>query len=132
MQKKQIFKMLLGTLLVAATLFTACKKEENSPVSRDVKYEITGNFSGDLSIAYTAANGSFETITVNKLPWTLAFTANASTTSLSASAIGTSGKGGQTAVFKIYVGGKEVESGAGTATNIGSISLTPKTYLFPR
>jgi hypothetical protein len=130
---------LLSLLLISMALFS-CKKKSSAnpvpvvPIAKNVKYEITGNYSGKLAIAYTAANASTETSDVNSLPWEKSFTADASTLGIGASAsssVSNPGLPGQTAVLKIYVNGIEVRSGAGTVNSNGYISLNPAAYVFP-
>jgi hypothetical protein len=129
-------------LLTVATIsllsfFSACKKKDpivQTPatiIERVVKYEITGNYSGNFTISFTSANGSFETTEALALPWTKSFTASEGTTVMSASAAGNSGSVGQTAILKIFVNGAEVKAGSGTALSSGYISLNPGSYIFP-
>jgi hypothetical protein len=121
------------------SFFSACKRKDTaspipSPIAKNVKYEITGNYSGKLAIAYTAANASTETFDVNSLPWEKSFTADPSTLGVGASAsssVSSPGLPGQTAVLKIFVNGVEVRSGAGTVNSNGYISLNPAAYIFP-
>jgi hypothetical protein len=118
-------------LLLINSFFISCSKDSTSPVSsRAVRYEITGNFTGTLTVVYTAANGSVENVDVNTLPWKKELTANNSLQSLSAIATGSGGKIGQTATLKIIIGNVEAKTGAGTANNIGFINLAPAPYLF--
>jgi hypothetical protein len=137
MKKKAVY--LLSALLISIALFS-CKKKTSAdpvpvlPIAKNVKYEITGNYSGKLVIAYTAANASTETSDVNSLPWEKSFTADPSTLGVGASAsssVSSPGLPSQTAVLKIYVNGVEVRSGAGTVNSTGYISLNPAAYVFP-
>jgi hypothetical protein len=137
MNKKTAY--LLSLLLTSIALFS-CKKKASSdpipvvPIAKNVRYEITGNYSGKLAIAYTAANASTETSDVNSLPWEKSFIADPSTLGVGASAsssVSSLGLPGQTAVLKIYVNGVEVRSGAGTVNSSGYISLNPAAYVFP-
>jgi hypothetical protein len=112
--------------LLAVLFLVSCKKDEvgSSSGSRDVKYEITGDFSGKFLIAATTNNGVAEILEVEKLPWKLEFTAKASITSLTIIANGTNGKKGEKATLKTYIGGKEVNSGSGTAITDGILSIS--------
>lgn len=130
MNRSSIFKLFAFNLL-AIFFLQSCSTNDATPSgSRAVKYEITGNFTGAIDVVATVANGSFEAIEVKKLPWTLEFTGDKNLTQLSVAANGSDGISGQKAVFKIYVGGKEVSSGAGTTLSNGYILLNPKAYVF--
>ncbi len=131
---------LVLSLLLVSSVLSSCKKKTSAnptpivPLAKEVKYEITGNFSGKLIVVYTAANASTENIEVNSLPWEKSFTADAGTKAVAATASATVsnlGIPGQTAVLKIYVNGNVVASGAGTVNSTGYISLNPNAYVFP-
>jgi PBP1b-binding outer membrane lipoprotein LpoB len=118
-------------LFVASFILQSCSKEEvTASGSRDVKYEITGNFSGSIILVATTNKDEFEVIEIKKLPWTLEFTAKSSIETIVASGSGTDGVEGQTATLKTYVGGKEVSSGGGSTTSFGSVSMSNKLYFF--
>jgi hypothetical protein len=131
MHRRSIFRLIAFNFL-ALLLFQSCstKDEVVASGSRAVKYEITGDFTGSFIVAAVVANGSFETFEVKKLPWVYEFTATKTVTQVGASASGTGGRDGQKATYKVYVGGKEVSSGAGTAISGGFIQLNPKYYSF--
>jgi hypothetical protein len=130
MNRISILKLIALNFL-ALLFFQSCSKDEvTASGSRAVKYEITGDFTGSFIVAAVVANGSFETFEVKKLPWIYEFTAAKTVTQVGASATGTGGRDGQKASYKVYVGGKEVSSGAGTAISGGIIQLNPKYYVF--
>jgi hypothetical protein len=124
---KNLFKLISFSFL----LFFSCSKETVTPAdSRNVKYEITGNFKGVFTLGCTTANGSTEYLEVKTLPWKKEFTALNTTNAVVINATGSGGVAGQTAILKIFVGNVEVESGAGTTTSSGFISLAPQPYVF--
>ena len=130
MNRISILKLIAFNLL-AIFLLQSCSTNDATPGgSRAVKYEITGDYTGSMTVALVAANGSFEAFEVKKLPWIYEITADKSVTQIGASAQGSAGKDGQKATFKVYVGGKEVSSGAGTAISGGILILSPKFYSF--
>ena len=93
--KTSFYTFCLSIALVIV-LLTACKKKEPTLVphpinSRIVKYEFTGDYSGQLNIAYTNASGALESLIVTSLPWTKEITYNSS--------VGGAGIGGNTAGF---------------------------------
>jgi V8-like Glu-specific endopeptidase len=126
-------------VLSAAFSFTSCKDDKSSdpapaPAGRAVKYEITGNYTGHVTVVYADQDGSYETIVVNSLPWTISFTADPGTPAAGFTATGTSGKPGvkgQTATAKIYINGAVVKTSNSTANDDGYIMpLNPGSYAF--
>lgn len=131
---KKPFKFFFASIALVF-IFQSCSKDEvfslpNGSGSRAIKYEITGNYSGEFIVVAATNNDDFEVIEVKKLPWKLEFTAKESIKTVVATAQGsTPGMTGQTATLKTYVGGTEVSSGTGTAISSGFISLTNKVYI---
>ncbi|KQO30002.1 hypothetical protein ASF10_05725 [Flavobacterium sp. Leaf82] len=131
-------KSILKTLAIVLTLtFTAgsCSSDNDSdPVSggsRDVKYEVTGNYTGKLSVTYIEEGGAALIEDITALPWKKEFTAKTDSRAASISTSGYGGLKGQTLTGKIYVGGKVVKELTATATEDGIIVLVPGTYVFP-
>ena len=130
-------KSILKTLAIVLTLaFTAVScssdNDDNSGTnSRDVKYEVTGNYTGKLSVTYIEAGGAALIEDITALPWTKEFTARTDSKGASISTSGYGGTKGQTLTGKIYIGGKVVKELTATATEDGIIVLMPGTYVFP-
>jgi hypothetical protein len=139
---------ILSTCLLVALLnpaFTSCKKKttpepEPEPVTqppavtRNVRYEITGNYSGPLFVVYNDNVSGNTTLTVSTLPWRkdVTYSANVQGIGISSnSANGQQGAAGQTASLKIYVGNTIVQSSNAVADVNGSINLPPLAYVFP-
>jgi len=132
-------KSILKTLAIVLTLaFTAvsCSSDDNdnnsAPASRDVKYEITGNYTGTLSTTYFEKGGNALNEDITQLPWTKEFTAEAKSLGASINASGYGGAAGQTLTGKIYIGGKLENELTATATNDGIIVLALTPYVFPQ
>ncbi|WP_456313584.1 MmpS family transport accessory protein [Pseudomonas shirazensis] len=133
-------KSILRTAALVLTLaFTAvsCSSDNDNDsgsqsASRDVKYEITGNFTGELDVTYMEKSGAPLIEDVPSLPWTKEFTANADSDGALVHTSGLGGVPGQTVTAKIYVGGKVVSELTATANSDGIIVVHPKTYVFPR
>jgi hypothetical protein len=119
------FGLAIVALFLTAGIFSACGgKDSVSPQSRLVKYEVTGNYSGQLTVAYTNASGSLEDIIVTAIPWSKEFTMAAGVGGGGFggnSVISKPGAPGQTTVSKIYIGGKEVKSANAIADANGNI-----------
>lgn len=126
---------ILGFFLAAALITTAsCSDDDsgndNGNSSREVKYEITGTFTGTLDVAYTTANGSPFLEEVSTLPWTEEFTALPTTQGVTITASG-AGEPGETITLKIFVGDEEVASANGVANSNGIVSAATLPYVFP-
>ncbi|MDQ6529008.1 MmpS family transport accessory protein [Flavobacterium sp. LHD-85] len=131
-------KSILKTLAIVMTLaFTAvsCSSDNDDKGgsnSRDVKYEITGNYTGTLSTTYFEKGGNALNEDITKLPWTKEFTADAKSIGASLSASGYGGTPGQTLTGKIYIGGKLENELTATANSDGIIVLPLTPYVFPQ
>jgi hypothetical protein len=139
---------ILSTALLIVLLnlaFTSCKKKttqkpEPDPISqppvvtRNVRYEITGNYGGPLFVVYNDNVSGNTALTVSALPWRkdVTYSANVQGIGISSnSASGQQGAPGQTASLKIYVGNNVVQSSGGVADANGTINLPPLAYVFP-
>ncbi|CAM3729992.1 MmpS family transport accessory protein [Flavobacterium chungbukense] len=128
----------LKQIMLALTLvftFASCSSDDDNnnsgTGSRDVKYEITGNYSGKTSVTYLEKGGNALNEDLTKLPWTKEFTAEAKSTGASLSASGFGGVAGQTLTGKIYIGGKLENELTVTANSDGIIVLSLTPYVFP-
>lgn len=131
---KSIFKTAVLVLTLAFTAVSCSSDDDNNSeaASRDVKYEITGNFTGELDVTYMEKSGAPLIEDVPALPWTKEFTANPDSDGALVHTSGLGGIAGQTVTAKIYVGGKVVSELTGTADSDGIIVVHPNTYVFPR
>jgi hypothetical protein len=133
---KSILKTAALVLTLAFTAVSCSSDNDNNSepgtASRDVKYEITGNFTGELDVTYMEKSGAPLIEDVLALPWIKEFTANADSDGALVHTSGLGGVAGQTVTAKIYVGGKVVSELTGTANSDGIIVVHPKTYIFPR
>ncbi|WP_428231142.1 MmpS family transport accessory protein [Flavobacterium sp.] len=131
---KSILKTLAIVLTLAFTAVSCSSDNDNnsgSTTSRDVKYEITGNYAGKLSVTYLEKSSSALIEDITTLPWTKEFTANADAQAAAVQTSGYGGVKGQTLTAKVYIGGKVVKELTATATEDGIIVLVPGTYVFP-
>lgn len=135
---RNYFKTANIALLSAILFFTACSKDNNDPIpgpggsnSRVVKYEITGNYTGKLTVIIND-NVNGNTVVNNvTLPFKKDITYPASVTAIGISGHGTTaGVAGQTATIKIYAGGKVVKTTSGTAGPLGELALPAIAHLF--
>jgi hypothetical protein len=102
-------KKLAIALLVVLAIFTSCDKDpdNNNPDnnSRVIRYEVTGNFTGTLTAAYTPASGGVTSEDVNSLPWSKEITYAANVTGASIGITGGGGVPGQKVTLVIKRGG---------------------------
>jgi hypothetical protein len=127
---KNQFKNIISIICLAFIVLACSKTDDATPTagSRAIKYEITGNYTGTITVVGATNNDNFEIIEIKKLPWKLEFTAKQSLTYVLMQGTGNGGITGQTATLKTYVGGQEVSSGMGTALSSGYITMSNKQY----
>lgn len=132
-------------LILINTAFVSCKKKttgepEPDPVSqppastRNVRYEITGNYTAPLFVVYNDNVSGNTTLTVTALPWRkdISYPANVQGIGIASnSQNGNPGAAGQSASLKIYVSNTVVQSSAAVADANGTINLPPLAYVFP-
>lgn len=123
---KQI--MLMLTLVFTFASCSSDNDNDSTPASKDVKYEVTGSYSGQLDVTYIEAGGGALNEDINSLPWTKEFTSTSSGVSISVSGYG--GVKDETITVKIYVGGKVVRELSPKANNDGIIVAVPGAYVF--
>jgi len=134
---KSILKTAALVLTLAFTAVSCSSDNDNDSGnsgtgSRDVKYEITGNYTGKMDVTYMEKSGAPLIEDVTTLPWTKEFTADADSDGALVHTGGYGGVAGQTLTAKVYVGGKVVSELTGKADSDGIIVVHPKTYIFPR
>ncbi|NOT94258.1 hypothetical protein [Ferruginibacter sp.] len=131
---KKYLKNASLVLLPALFIFSSCNKENNNTGgtnSRVVKYEITGNFTGKLTVIYNDnVNGN---IVINNvaLPFLKDTTYPANITGIGIGGQASiPGVAGQTATMKIYSGGNVVKTVSATAGSLGELVLPAVAYNF--
>jgi hypothetical protein len=127
-----ITKLLIGfSILIISVLAPACNNDDPAPSkSRDIKFEVTGNFSGTISATYINGSGGGTYETIASLPWTKSITYSATVPSMAMSIGAVGGAAGQTIRLKIFAGGKLASDTPGTADNTGRIVITSPVYIF--
>jgi hypothetical protein len=125
-------------LLAAILFFTSCSKDNNTPGgggpnSRVVKYEITGNYTGKLTVIYNDNVSGNTVVNDVTLPFIKEITYPATVTGIGIgghSNIPATGAPGQTATMKIYSGGNVVKTASATAGSSGELTLPTMAHLF--
>ena len=124
-------KKLFLLLVVTAMTLTSCSNDDDSPVSasREIKYEITGDYSGTdpLDITYVK-NGQGSVTEATSLPWSMTYTADDDTLVGGFNVGGLGATPGEKITLKVYQGDTLLESNEATATSegilIGTINAT--------
>jgi len=133
-------KNVLLSVVIISVLFmlNACKKDKDDTgggqSNRKVKFEITGNYTGKLLVAYTTSNGGTESATINSLPWIKEITYNNTVGGIGIGG-GTDvpglGIAGQTVTVKIFPSGRSVVNGTPAVTGAnGVVNLPNLVYQF--
>lgn len=134
MKTRKHFLSSVLSFMLLVTLMAGCKKDKddnNNNNSRNVKYEITGNFSGKLDIIIGDNESGYQTIYNVAVPWSKEVTYKSSVISVGLGITSaTEGVAAQTAVMKIYSGGNVVKSANGTATSDGYLVIPPLSHNF--
>lgn len=134
----------LGFVTVAflslAFAVTGCGGGKDGPSSppaagaRIVKYEITGNYSGALNVAYTAESNGTVGAEILSLPWSTSVTFPRGAAGIGiagGSVVGRFGAPDQTVTVRIYSGTTVVRSQVATTTSTGQLSLPSLAYVLP-
>jgi hypothetical protein len=115
-------------ILLLSLLFIAVSCDNDESTSYEVKYEVIGNFSGNVD-ARTTSNGVTE-YTIAKLPYTEEFKIYSTNTLKKAVVLsGTGGKAGEKVVVKIYVDGVVKKELTAITDSEGRITGTAETEL---
>lgn len=128
--KKMILAGMAALLMI--TGFTSCDKDPDVS-NREVTYELTGNYSGQLFVVTSDNVNGNETFTATSLPWIIDKSYASNVTGIGFggnSVVGHLGAAGQTVTVKIYAGGSVVRTGTATADVNGIISLPSLGYVF--
>lgn len=122
-------------------LFSCKKKKDTQPVevntpavnNRQVNYEISGNYSGQLLVVYYDNISGNKTDTVKSLPWSKEIIVAASVSGIGIAAnsiMGYFGAPSQAITIRIYSAGKNVKEQTSTADNYGAINAPSLAYVF--
>jgi hypothetical protein len=119
------------SIIIFSWLGVSCSEDDPSPVkSRDIKFEVTGNFAGALSATYVNATGGGTNESISALPWNKTITYESTVPSMGLSVGGTGGVAGQTVRVKVFAGVALVSDTPGVADPSGMIVVASPTYIF--
>lgn len=114
-------------------LLSGCKKDkdENKNSSKNVKYEISGTYTGKFTVIITDNDSGTQTINEVSIPWSKEVTYGDKVVGIGIGVTPTDyGKTGQTAVMRIYSGGTVVKTSNATADQTGLIAIPTLSHVF--
>ena len=120
------FSLAVLALALILVLQSGCKKDKdnNNNSSRNVKYELSGTFTGKFTVIITDNESGTLVIDNVTIPWSKEVTYETKVIAVGIGANATTyGSAGQTAIMKIYSGGNVVKTTNGTADVNGALSL---------
>lgn len=130
--KKQLLFRFLASFFFSVIIYGCQPKEPVTVPYKKVRYEITGNYTGQFVIVYNNNVSGNTTLTNVQLPWSIDLSYDASI--VLAAGIGAqssvAGVAGQTAVMKIIVDGTVVKSSNATAGSFGEMLLPALAHSF--
>lgn len=123
---KMPLRYTIAFVIAAAFSFSSCKKnsDSSSSASRNIKYELTGTYSGALSVNYVNADGVQQGVNITSLPWSIEVTIKETdfvfiSFGAQTGVAGPYGQLGQTLTGKIYQGGSLKKDATVNATSSG-------------
>jgi hypothetical protein len=118
--------------IIAILVFgISCSKDDVKPAkSRDIKFEITGNFSGTMDATFLTASGGATNESIPSLPWTKSVTYQSSVSGTTITIGGGGGVSGQTLKVKVFAGSSLVSETSGIANSSGVVVVASPTYVF--
>jgi hypothetical protein len=133
MKTLKYFSLSVLSLAMIVVLMSGCKKDkdDNNNSGRNVKYELTGTYTGKFSILISDNESGTQVYDNVTIPWTKEVSYSSTVLAVGVGAAATTqGASGQTAFLKIYSGGNVVKSTNGTANQNGTITLTALAHTF--
>lgn len=131
MKSFKIISILTLAFIICFT-FSACSSDDggSTPQNRNVKYEITGNFTGKFLVVYSNEVGAAQTVDGTSLPWSKEITLTTVNTASFSSQSTTAGTSGQMATAKLIVNGEVKRTETKTADEMGRIIFSNLNYTF--
>lgn len=111
-------------------LSAGCGDDDATTRRRDVTFELTGNFSGSISVTYLQADGGVSPETIPGLPWTKTVSYQPSVLSTLITLVGINGTAGQSITVRVVAGGKQQSSTIGTADATGRVAISSPVVIF--
>ncbi|KAB7530211.1 hypothetical protein F8C76_01500 [Flagellimonas olearia] len=114
-------------LLIMVT-FAACSSDDGpASQNRNMKYELTGNYSGEITVIYSDEGGNQQIAETSSLPWSKSVTIDGDVPVVVlgvGNSVTNPGNEGETTVLKIYSGKRVVEESSVTAISDGYMNFS--------
>jgi hypothetical protein len=120
------FSLSVLSLALVVVLLSGCakKKDKDADAKRNVKYELSGTFTGKFHLIITDNESGSQTYDNISIPWSKEVTYSSEVIAIGiGTAVTTQGGAGQTAFLKIYSAGNVVKSTNANSDNNGTLSL---------
>lgn len=124
--KTQTLVRLTAILLLSISVLACGNKKDDptpNPSSRTIKFEVSGNFTGNMECNLLTQSGGVTYETIPSLPWSKEITYAASVASVTFTVVGLNGAVGQNVTIKVYRGGTLLSTTPTTATANGRFTL---------
>lgn len=135
---KKVFQ--ISSIILLIFMLFSCSKNDNndttiSPVAnpREVKYEVKGNYLGQLTAVYYNASGVTVTETVTSLPWSKTLIVDPSVMGVGftvASVVGAGGQTGQSVTANLYSGSVLKKTATQATDNNGYVNMGGLSIVF--
>lgn len=126
-------KIIWPLLFVIMVGLGGCSSDDGSvPQTRGMRYEITGNYSGEMVVVYSDEGGNQQVAEVESLPWSKSVTIDGDVPVIVlgvSDSVSNPGNEGETVLLKIYRGKSVVEESTVTAISNGYMNFS-MTYEF--
>lgn len=111
-------------------IFFACSKPMPSVSSNEIRYSITGNFTGTLYASYTTSTGGTTNEQIMLLPWNKAITYDPNVTAAVIAISGNGGVAGQQVTVVVLKGSSSLSTTQAIADGSGSFTKSAPVITF--
>lgn len=126
MKTLKYFSLLVLSLALVFVSMPGCakKKDENADAKRNVKYELSGTYTGKFHIIITDNESGSQTYDNVTIPWSKEVSYSSKVIAIGiGAAVTTQGGAGQTAFLKIYSNGTVAKTSNANSDGNGGLSL---------
>jgi hypothetical protein len=105
-------------------LFPSCRKPVTHSSSKNVKYEIVGQFTGSIQVTYHDNVSGSNVVNNASAPWSIELQYGSEVTEVGIEAIGyVTGNPGQTITFNIYINNTLVRTHTSVSDRSGKVTI---------
>ena len=119
------------SLITISILVISCDSDDAiAPKNREIKFEVSGTFSGTLDATYITASAGGTNESIPTLPWTKNISYSSSAPSTGITVGGSGGVSGQSLTVKVFAGERLVSTTPGVSNNMGIVVVASPSYVF--